>query len=104
MHDLDRRVHVHGGVGEVIVIGHTGNVRVFKLLVGQRIRVGALPLSAVQCLVAARGSAEGSELAARLQSALPAIKTESKKSDRFDDVTKNSLLSPALRHITSPSV
>ena len=42
MHDLHRRVHVHGGAGEVIVVADADDVGVLELLVEQRIRVGAV--------------------------------------------------------------
>ena len=42
MHDLHRRVHVHGGAGEVVVFADADDIRVLELLVEQRIRVGAV--------------------------------------------------------------
>ena len=42
MHDLNGRVHVHGGAGEVVVLAHTNNIGILELLVEQRIGVGTI--------------------------------------------------------------
>ena len=42
MQDLDRRIHVHGGAGQIIVLADADDIRVFKFPVKQRIGVRAV--------------------------------------------------------------
>src|SRR4029078_2343940 len=42
MHDLDGRVHVHGGTGEVIVSTDANDVWVLEFLMEEGVRIGAV--------------------------------------------------------------